>query len=561
MKGTRVRLRVQRSRVTWPIVAGALFVAFGAPAFAQQSYYRWVDEKGGVHYSQFPPPVSEAAPPTSAPSPATPPMPPSSERAPQQAPAGKRTSGETPIRIRVSRETTFLVTPLRADGTVDYAAAWNARHGRGVTPDNNAAVPLIRALGPRALLAGSRAEILKRLGMPAPPEKGDYWTGSEPAETQKALRTPWQASEYPVVAAWLKANEGPLALVAEASKRSRFWIPAVENKAGSISPTTLSANVGQIGRALVARAMRKLQSGDTAGAWSDLVAGQRLGRLVSHRHTVGDLLLGAQLERSTSEGVGVLARSRGITAAQARAFLSDLSALPPSASVVEVVNQFERLIVLSLLTPRGEMDWEVIATLLEAPGLGRLSSSHIEWDETLRTFNQCWDRSVAVFRKPRFTARREAAAVLGKELEAAHNRARRTFGVQSVDALLRTGPDAASRAALGRALGQLYCAGVDAMGLWVNVEARVVDSAARLRLNQVALALAAYRAEKSGFPARLAELSPGYLAAVPKDPFTDRALSYGPRGAGYLLYSVGPDQKPDTAAGAKTGDDIVVRAE
>jgi len=37
---------------------------------------------------------------------------------------------------------------------------------------------------------------------------------------------------------------------------------------------------------------------------------------------------------------------------------------------------------------------------------------------------------------------------------------------------------------------------------------------------------------------------PGYLAAIPKDPFTDTPLAYERRSRGYLLYSVAPNGKP-----------------
>lgn len=545
-------------RVASFIALGALLIALDEHAFAQQPYYRWVDDKGVVNYSQFPPP-SPPKEATAEPR-AEPP-----KAAPRDARASGAAAAGTPFGITVSREVTFLVAPLRADGSVDYAAGLNARYGRGVTPDSNAAVLWIRALGPGAFLTGDRgAGVLGRLGMPALPATGDYWAGREPAETLKAAEAPWRDSEYPAVAAWLKSNAKPLALIVEASKRPRFWIPVGASKTGGIDPTGLAGvNVGPIGRALSARAMHKLQSRDVEGAWSDLSAGQRLARLISHGHTLIDLLLGAQIDRYTGKGIEILARSGTISAAQARAFLSALRALPRFPSVVEIEDQADRMTALSLLTPRGGVDFETLATFLEAPGLQRVSSvSHIDWNETLRALNQCYERSVAALRTPGLAARRAAARALTKELEAVRGASRKTLSVESVTALLRTGPDAASRTTLGRTLGQLYCSIRDVAGL-VTVEERMLDGEARLRLNQVALALAAYRVETGRFPARLADLSPGHLAPIPKDPFTERPLSYAPRGGGYILYSVGPNQKPDRAVGAKTGDedDLVVKME
>ena len=47
------------------------------------------------------------------------------------------------VNITVGRETTYLTGPLNPDGTVNYLAALNAIYGKGVTPANNAVVPLI----------------------------------------------------------------------------------------------------------------------------------------------------------------------------------------------------------------------------------------------------------------------------------------------------------------------------------------------------------------------------------------------------------------------------------
>lgn len=50
--------------------------------------------------------------------------------------------------LEIGRETTYITGPLNDDGTVNYVAYLNARYGKGVTPENNAAVILARAIGP-----------------------------------------------------------------------------------------------------------------------------------------------------------------------------------------------------------------------------------------------------------------------------------------------------------------------------------------------------------------------------------------------------------------------------
>jgi hypothetical protein len=71
-------------------------------------------------------------------------------------------------------------------------------------------------------------------------------------------------------------------------------------------------------------------------------------------------------------------------------------------------------------------------------------------------------------------------------------------------------------------------------------------------LTDMALALAAYRADHGSYPATLAELAPKYIAKVPKDIFNDADLHYKREAGGYLLYSVGQNGKDD---GGKTRED------
>ena len=88
----------------------------------------------------------------------------------------------------------------------------------------------------------------------------------------------------------------------------------------------------------------------------------------------------------------------------------------------------------------------------------------------------------------------------------------------------------------------------------------------RFEMIRLAFSLAAYRADHGSYPARLADLAPKYADRVPKDVFTDGELHYNREGAGYVLYSVGPNGKDDAGKGLEDRseghqdwDDIVVR--
>jgi len=83
----------------------------------------------------------------------------------------------------------------------------------------------------------------------------------------------------------------------------------------------------------------------------------------------------------------------------------------------------------------------------------------------------------------------------------------------------------------------------DGLTGFVNREA---SGLANLRLALTAVALEQFRAAHPGrYPAALSELTPNYLPAPLLDPFDGKPLRYRQKGAGYVLYSVGPNLKGD----------------
>lgn len=101
--------------------------------------------------------------------------------------------------IVVSKATTHLTTPLAADGLPDYAAALLAEMRKGVTPENNAAVPFLEAMWPADStgldsaytdwdLSNEDIELLcKELGLAGPPPPGKRYQKFETPENRLAV--------------------------------------------------------------------------------------------------------------------------------------------------------------------------------------------------------------------------------------------------------------------------------------------------------------------------------------------------------------------------------------
>ena len=70
---------------------------------------------------------------------------------------------------------------------------------------------------------------------------------------------------------------------------------------------------------------------------------------------------------------------------------------------------------------------------------------------------------------------------------------------------------------------------------------------------EILAGLKMYQLQIGTFPGTLDELVPGYLSAMPKDPFSGDLFKYVRTSEGATIYSVGPDMKDDLAKKITTG--------
>ena len=255
----------------------------------------------------------------------------------------------------ICKETTYITEPLRNDGFVDYVAALNQVSSQGVTPESNAAVLFWKAVGPGEIVPEYREKYFQMLGIPPLPEKGDYFIDLDALRagrrfnytwdqlTQAGTR-PWSAKEFPVIAAWLAANEKPLAMLLDASKRPRRYDPLCwEEKSSVIGvPQPAHLQYRDVARALCAQAMLRLSEGKSAAAWDDLLACHRHARLLGQGPTVMELFSACSVEGTACFGDQGLVHHTHCSAAQIAKMLADLNRLPPMPSMAEKLDLAER---------------------------------------------------------------------------------------------------------------------------------------------------------------------------------------------------------------------------
>ena len=487
--------------------------------------------------------------------------------------AGAAQKPKSPVTI--SKETTRITEPLRANGYVDYIAALNQHCSQGVTPENNAAVLIIQAMGPKEIPQEIREQYFKMLGIPPLPEEGQYLVaydefaertrkaaapGKELSDAEReklwdeehmATSRPWSKEALPTVAAWLEGSEGPIALIIEATKRPRRYDPLISTSDPPMSLYVLLPMVlahRHAARALTARAMFRLGAGNVEQAWQDLLSCHQLSRLTGRGSTIVEMLVAIAIDGVACAGDRTLLAHGNLTAAQARQMRDDLQKLPPLPKMVDAIDVGERYMFLDsvqALADRGLGEFNRIVggsgeDVDESSMLGKALSGAgalvVKWDVILQMGNSWYDRLVAAQRKPTWSERSAAMAKIDADLTELSKHAK---DFKSLALSMLGGPERAVSERVGQIVVALWLPATNAC---TEAEARAAENFEVVKLGFL---LAAYRAEHGKYPTQLSDLTPKYLAEVPLDPFSGKPLTYKPQPSGYVLYSVGVNGKDD----------------
>ncbi len=468
--------------------------------------------------------------------------------------------------IIISRETTYLTGPLREDGRVDYLRAVNERVARGVTPENNAVVLFLQAVGPAVINQDCRERYFAALGIEPLPESGDYFVELDdafPKDNEQrdddgrserdrlwdgyedSCIAPWTAADYPEIAQFIGTNQKAIDLLVQASQRPKFYDPAVgPDPAKETMIQTIASDVVQkhrrISEALVSRAMLRLGSGDADGSRADLLASHRLARVVGA--ATGDRwLISFVIARRAARADAAWAHYGHRSAGEIRQYRQELVKLPPRESLAAVYDGVERFFSLEMLIwlanspadqfardsgwiARGEQVKKAVARLCK--------DGMIDWNETLRTTCTSFDELVTIVKVvDRHERHRRAVAFAKKAKESAKQAAAPALYEPS----RLDDPEARSR--IGRNLAAKPFNSIAGIAL-LSIECQD-DHRMRMAMGELALALAQYRAEKGAYPTRLNALVPQYVAEIPDDVHSDGPLRYRKTGDGYVLYGVG----------------------
>lgn len=455
-------------------------------------------------------------------------------------------------KITISRDTTYVLGPVFSDGYVDYLSALDSQFSQGVTPENNAAIPLFKAIGLKdTIRAVDRPRLLAALHMPDVPDDTDTFTEysafcvnkakaaagrnsinnegdvRELAWDQQAIcaKSPWTAAQYPDVAQWLQKSAPALQLACDASKCQFYYVPLI-GRPGLGS--TLEVNIPSVGmlrelaNALAARSMLAIAHGDFAAWREDFLAQQRLGRLLMHTPTLIQSLVGIAIIDQAYQQIPFALEHLSVD--PSRQLLGDLRALDPTPDMVDCIDHCERLM------PIGEITTLARFGPVESLGSGSDPLPAPRWfgfqppihfDDLLRQYNELWDREVAALRVAKYSQRVLAISAVEADRKAS---LAATTGSNSTAAIQRL---------------------ILEMGNSFSSSRLLQDREHQnLRLTQLTLLLHIYHLEHNSYPPTLADLPD--LRDSNLDLFADDApIHYVPSADSCLIYSVGPNQRDD----------------
>lgn len=182
----------------------------------------------------------------------------------------------------------------------------------------------------------------------------------------------------------------------------------------------------------------------------------------------------------------------------------------------------------------------------------------LDWDEALRTCNRLWDELVLACQQPDRAARKKALAYLQNRCQTLGASAD-GFQWEHVLQRIQAGKH---REAAQLAAAQIMLNSISFAERLRNAHDRCEQFS---RLITLAFVITIYREEQGQLPERLEQLVPRYLAQIPTDVFSGKAPIYRRTDSGFVVYSVGFNERDDGGRGYEDSppgeryDDIVVR--
>jgi len=470
--------------------------------------------------------------------------------------------GDQPVpKIIVGKDTTRVDGPVLPDGTIDYAAAQLKQITGGLTEENNGWAIFAAAFALWKEAEGPDDVVLDH--------------------SDKATMKPWKDADFPDIAAMLKANEKALALIGEASRKSRMMIPMQVNKDNVLVRAPGLGNLRIAARTLAARAMNEIAEGKQDLAREDVATIHRLARQQMNEPITINEMVGQGIDATA--WVVVRAGAQAGAPKDIQNWFNQSMGLEELRMNPSAIDMNERYLALNrvMLVMRGHAD-SVLSDLtmmnLESMFLTSKTGAtvnpgdldQVDWNIALRRINAKCDEVVAILGQENAAKRRAAWDAFITELEkepvpgnffdamggSLLDKEKGDYEAQKKQMLA----DVAAYLKMGKGESQAdYSERIARYFTYELKSDRDIDNLmirgrAEQRLNMLALGLMILRDRDGAYPDTLDKVK-DVIPRLPTDPFSDEAFIYVKSGKGFKIYSVGPNGKDD--GGVKETSDHV----
>jgi hypothetical protein len=324
-----------------------------------------------------------------------------------------------PPALRIHEDVTRITGPLDAEGYIDFEAALNERLSAGVTPDNNAAVPLWQAIGPKP--SGNctlHPDFWVALGIEPPPEEGKYfqdyssWEKHRQGLTEsskeisqiswKLFNWEWYRDDEENLSRWLVAQSEAFEKLRQASLKPKYYSPVISRDSTTghknllaLAPLACSYSIQHIvHEALLIRALFSIKRQDYERAWEDVMTCQRLARLLSQGVRM-EWITGSRIHCWSAIVLAEILHSAPWSETKLSSKLEEWEKLPSWKPFIEAIER-DQLIDLSCLEAtrkNGQLLQQISLAYTGHSYKRKVLTHHTDWNSvytSIRQFHKKW---------------------------------------------------------------------------------------------------------------------------------------------------------------------------
>ncbi len=465
-----------------------------------------------------------------------------------------------------SKAVTYVLGPVDDEGYIDYVAALNEIRSRGIKPEENAAIGILRLFDPNSfayeelfdellpegrLTSGPYFQTMLDAWLEnhdkalASAELADFhdMVDSTSDELDAVFERPWSDDDFPWAAKWLAANSQFLdRFVIELNKPSIYFPQVVVCDPSSKSALYRSVDPGvvvmwKVEIALTVRAMHSISGKDYEKCVEDIAAIYTIAKRFGAGFCSGEISFASRMISDCFNIERQLIQEADFDSETWIELRRKLEALKSEVDLVRIVGIQRRFYLLGKIQGSQAGDEQTIENV------GPSDSAYFrsaDWTFVRQEINRYFDEVVAALQEKNPVTRKRILQELKKERRLRFNRVQQPLTWRETWF--------ASRAVRSSFAADFFVSG-DRGKMWSDPDFFKKFQAMQL-LSQLGYAAKAYQIKHGDFPIRLQQLVPDFIDKIPDDPFTNKPMIYKHSATETRIYSIGRNRIDEDGDGS-----------